>query len=241
MDLEHQVGSKSGNPDIDCQQQRLLFWTGIIATIGAIVVGIGEFMFQYSPRGGYEGFEYLYFLDVSRWRLSVGHFLGVLVAPVYLVGYWHIAQMLRPAGTWIAASVFGLGIYAFAIGNVWLGGRINLALTVQAREAAPQSMQPHLSDLLNDISAHNEPLINIVRVLILIVSLLMAWGILTGKSYYPRWVVIVSPILILVMIFGSYAIIPALGGLLLPAAMNIAHAIFFSVSTVVAFRLSRMD
>jgi len=148
--------------------------------------------------------------------------------------------MLSPAGRWIAASVFGLGIYAFAIGNVLLGERINLALTLLAREATPQSMQQQLSDLLNDISAHNEPLINIVRVLILLILLLMAWGIITGKSCYSRWVVFFSPILILVMTFASYAIIPIPGGLLLPAAMNIAHAIFFSVSTYVAFRLGRM-
>ena len=218
-------------------QRTILFWTGVLATIGAIVVGVGEFMFQYSPRGGYEGHDYLYFLDVSRWRLSVGHFLGVLVAPVYLVGYWHVAQMLKPAGWMIAGSVFGMGVYAFAIGNVWLGGRVNLALTVQAREMAPPEMKQQLSDLLLDISAHNEPLINVVRVLVLLVSLVMAWGILSGRSNYPRWAVVVLPILLLVLIFASYVVIPALGGLLLPAAMNIAHAIFFAVSTLIAFRL----
>ena len=223
---------------IDSKQQTILFWTGVLATIGAIVVGIGEFMFQYSPRGGYEGHDYLYFLDVSRWRLTVGHFLGVLVAPVYLVGYWHVAQMLRPAGKMFAGGVFAMGVYAFAIGNVWLGGRVNLALTVQARDMAPEAMKQQLSELLLDISAHNEPLINVVRVLVLLVSLLMAWAILTGRSNYPRWVVAVLPILLLVLIFASYVVIPALGGLLLPAAMNIAHAIFFAVSTLMASRLA---
>jgi len=217
----------------------MLFWTGVLATIGAIIVGIGEFMFQYSPRGGYEGQDYLYFLDVGQWRLSVGHFLGVLFAPIYLVGYWHIAQMLRPAGKWIEIGVFGLGVYAFAIGNVWLGGRINLALTVQARDAVPESLKTQLSDLLEGISAHNEPLINIVRVLILAISILMAWGILTGRSFYPRWAVLILPFFLLVLIFALYSLLPALGGLLLPAAMNIAHAVFFMVSTVIAFRLHR--
>jgi len=223
---------------IDSKQQTILFWAGVLATIGAIVVGIGEFMFQYSPRGGYEGHDYLYFLDVSRWRLTFGHFLGVLVAPVYLVGYWHVGQMLRPAGRMFAAGVFGMGVYAFAIGNVWLGGRVNLALTVQARDTAPEAMKQQLSELLLDISAHNEPLINVVRMLVLLVSLFMAWGILTGRSNYPRWVVTVLPILLLVLIFASYMVIPALGGLLLPAAMNIAHAIFFAVSTLIASRLA---
>ncbi len=218
-------------------QNTALFWTGLVAMVGALLVGIGEFMFQYSPRGGYEGTDYLYFLDVSQWRLTVGHFLGVLMAPLYLIGYWHVGQMLRPAGRWISASVFGLGIYAFVIGNVWLGGRVNLALVVKARETATTDQAPMLSQLLQDISAHNEPFINIVRVLILIVSLLMAWGILTGRSYYPRWVIAFLPIILLIMIFVSYVTIPSIGGYLLPAAMNIAHFIFFAISTMIASRL----
>ena len=218
----------------DTKHRDALLWTGVAATVGALVVGIGEFMFQYSPRGGYEGHDYLYFLDVSRWRLTAGHFLGVLAAPVYLIGYWHVGQMLRPAGKALAAMVFGLGVYAFAIGDVWLGGRVNLALVVQARDAAPESQKQLLSDLLQDIGAHNEPLINIVRVLILIISLLSAWGIIRGRSYYPRWTVAVLPMVLLVAIFASYAILPALGGLLLPAAMNIAHVIFFAASTWIA-------
>ena len=218
----------------DTKHSNALFWTGVAATIGALVVGIGEFTFQYSPRGGYEGHDYLYFLDVSRWRLTAGHFLGVLAAPVYLIGYWHVGQMLRPAGKALSALVFGLGVYAFTIGDVWLGGRVNLALVVQAREAAPEDQKQMLSNLLQDISAHNEPLINIVRVLILIISLLSGWGILTGRSHYPRWTIAVLPIVLLVAIFASYAVFPALGGLLLPAAMNIAHVIFFAVSTWVA-------
>lgn len=215
-----------------------LLWTGLIATIGALIVGIGEFMFQYSPRGGYEEHDYLFFLDVSRWRLTAGHFLGVLAAPVYFIGYWHVAQMLRPAGRWFAGSVLGLGVYAFAIGNVWLGGRVNLALTVQARDAAPEALNEPFSALLQDISSHNEPLINIVRILVLVVSVLMAWGIVSGRSRYPRWAIAVLPILLLILIFASYVVLPAIGNLLLPAAMNIAHFIFFGVSTLVVSKLA---
>ncbi|MEP3232816.1 MAG: DUF6796 family protein [Hyphomicrobiales bacterium] len=214
-----------------------LFWTGIIATIGALIVGIGEFTFQYSPRGGYEDSGYLFFLGVSEWRLTFGHFLGVLVAPVYFIGYWHISQMLKPAGSKLSLAVLGLGIYAFAIGNVWLGGRVNLALVVQAKEKLSGDQAQILSTLLEGISAHNEPLINVVRVLVLVISLLMAWGIFSGKSHYPKWILAVLPIVLLVLIFASYSLLPSIGMYLLPAAMNIAHFIFFAASTVVASKM----
>ena len=226
---------------IDAHQRKLLIGTGMVGALGALIVGIGEFTFQFSPRGGYEGTDYLYFLDVSRSRLTLGHFLAVLTAPLYLVGYWHIAQMLRPAGRWLAATVFGVGIYSFIIGDVWLGGRVNLALTVKAREAAPDALRTLFSDLLGDISAHNEPLINIVRVLVLIISILMIYGIITGKSRYPRWIVIFTPIVLLVQIFALYALAPGVGVYLLPAAMNVSHLIFFILSTWVAMQLRPTD
>lgn len=224
-------------PSDASKQYNLMFWTGVIATIGALVVGIGEFTFQYSPRGGYEGSDYLFFLDVSQSRLTFGHFLGVLAAPVYFIGYWHISEMLRPAGNKLAMAVLGLGVYAFAIGNVWLGGRVNLALVVQARDQVGGDQAQLLSSILEGISAHNEPLINVVRVLVLVISLLMAWGIFSGKSHYPRWVLAVLPIVLLIIIFVSYAVLPAIGVYLLPAAMNLAHLIFFAASTIVASKL----
>lgn len=219
---------------LNAKKRRQLIVTGVIAILGAFIVGIGEFLFQFSPRGGYEGSDYLYFLDVSQQRLTSGHFIGVLAAPLYLIGYWHIAEMLRPAGKKMAAVVFGMGVYAFIIGDVWLGGRVNLALTVKARDIADEAIKGPFSDLLADISGHNEPLINIVRVLILIISILMAIGILRGKSLYPRWVVLFLPIVLLVLIFGLYTTVPTVGVYVLPVAMNVSHLIFFSVSTWIA-------
>ncbi len=224
--------------EFDAHQRNLLIWTGIAAIVGAVVVGIGEFTFQFSPKGGYEGTDYLYFLDVSTTRLTWGHFIGVLAAPLYLVGYWHVAQMLRPAGQWISRAVFGLGVYAFVIGDVWLGGRVNLALTVQAREIAAETAQPVISNLLAEIAAHNEPLINIVRVLVLVISVLMIYSIVSGRSPYPRWMVAFTPITILILIFLLYAVAPAIGVYVLPAAMNISHAVFFVFSTWVAARVT---
>lgn len=223
--------------EYDAHQRRMLIVSGIVAIVGALITGIGEFTFQFSPRGGYEGSEYLYFLDVSPARLTWGHFIGVLAAPLYLVGYWHIAQMLRPVGRWLSTAVFGFGVYAFVIGDVWLGGRVNLALTVQAREAASDAVKPLFSTLLGELSAHNEPLINVVRVLVLIVSLLLIYGIVSGRSPYPRWLVAFTPIVVLIAVFLLYAMAPVLGVYVLPAAMNIAHVVFFAFSTWAATKI----
>ena len=72
-------------------------FAGIAGCIGAILVGIGEFSLQFTPNGGIEDVkDYLYFNDVSAERLSLGHFISVLSAPLYLLGYWHLSKNLNP-------------------------------------------------------------------------------------------------------------------------------------------------
>ncbi len=210
---------------------RTVVLAGAVATVGALIVCIGEFTMQFSPHGGYERVDYAYFLDVSDARLRRGYFLGVLAAPLYLLGYWHVSEALRPSGVRLRAAVLLLGGYAFAIGDVWLGQRIFLARVVKARASAPMDEIPLLDGLLATFASDNEPLIQLVRVLILILSALIVVPVLRGRTLYPRWMAACTPIVLLGSIFASYAVLPAIGTYLLPAAMNVAHVVFFGLST----------
>jgi hypothetical protein len=216
--------------------QRLIVAAGLVATLGALIVGIGEFAMQFSPGGGYESPDYRYFLDVSAGRLRFGHFLGVLAAPLYIVGYWHVSRVLEPAHPLLRRAVFLVGGYAFAIANVWLGQRIFLAQTVKARAVASPQEADLLGRMLEAFANDNEPLIQIVRVLILVVSILIAVPVVRGRTGYPRWMVAFTPIVLLGLVFASYMVMPAVGTYLLPAAMNVAHVAFFGLSTWVFAR-----
>ena len=80
-------------------QSKFVTFAGVAGCVGAILVGIGEFSLQFTPNGGIEdATDYLFFNDVSASRLSFGHFLSVLAAPLYLLGYWHLSKKLEPAG-----------------------------------------------------------------------------------------------------------------------------------------------
>ncbi len=204
---------------------RLLRLTGVLGALGALIVGAGEFIMQFSPQGGYEAADYGYFARVSMARLTLGHFLGVLAAPLYLAGYVHVFLALRPAPSWLRWSVLLLGIYAFVIGDVWLGSRIYLALLVHA---GTEAVLP--DGLLALAAAHNEPLIQVVRVVIAVVSLLLVTAVASGRSLYPRWMAACSPIVWLLLVFVSYRLFPAIGVYLLPTAMNVAHLVFFTLS-----------
>ena len=201
---------------------RLFGYFGLLASV---LVGIAEFSIQYSPAGGYEQPGYHYFAHIPEWRLTLGHFLGVLAAPLYILGYFHICQCLSPANKRAAMVLSLVAAYSFIIGTVWLGGRVNLALVVQAIAEGRADAQ-----LLAAIASYNEPLINVLRVAMVVASGIWIWLVLTGRTMYPKWMAIFSPILLLAVMFASYNLVPAVGHYLLPIAMNAAHFVLFSLS-----------
>ena len=103
----------------------------------------------------------------------MGHFFSTLAAPLYILGYWHIGQMFIHGGSRIYGWIITLlGGYVFMVGNAWLGGRIYLALTThEIAETTDPTVVTQLSNLLSDFGAHNEPLVNALRLAIVVVSI----------------------------------------------------------------------
>jgi len=217
---------------VDKKTYKTLLITGIAGFLAALFVGIGEFTLQYSPLGGYEVEGYGYFANVTKDKLTMGHFFSTLAAPLYILGYWHLGQMFIRGGSKIQGWIITLlGGYAFMVGNAWLGGRIYLALTAhEIADTTDSNIIIQLQGLLSDFGAHNEPLVNALRLAMIVVSVLWIWRIVIGKTLYPRWVALFSPALILGLIFTTYFAGLSIGVWLLPAAMNVVHLIIFSIS-----------
>ena len=203
---------------------------GLAGCLGAILVGIGEFLMQFTPNGGIEDVkDYLYFNNVSAERLSFGHFIAVLSAPLYMLGYWHLSKKLEPAGPKQSKAFFLIGAYAFAVGTAWIGQRFFLGTTVH-EIAAGQDLKP----LLTTFSEHNEPFVNVLRIAMLLVSILWIKLILTGKTAFPKWMAIFSPIALLATMATLYFTGTKIGLYVFPVAMNAAHFIVFALAMLTA-------
>ena len=149
----------------------------------------------------------------------------MLAAPLYVVGYWHLSKRIDPHGGKIGHIFFIVGAYAFIVGAAWMGQRAFLALTVH--EIADGA---DLQNLLGSFSSLNEPFVNVLRVAMVVISGIWVFQILRGRSSYPKWMALFSPVLMLGVIIGLYVVVPKLGGLLIPNAMNVAHIIVFCLS-----------
>ena len=200
---------------------------GLAGLIGALATGLGEGLLQYAPGANFADPTYNYFTSIAIGRQSAGHFISVLSAPLYLLGYWHLTRNIAPARPRFSNALFLLCGYAFILGAVWIGGRYFLAATahaVDAGDAAPA--------LLEDLARHNEPFVNALRVTIGAFSLAWIWLISSGQSRYPRFMAAFSPGLVLGAIFLLWFVAPAIGEKFLPTAMNTAHAIVFALSLI---------
>jgi len=198
--------------------------------LGALCVGLGEGLLQLQPGANYSDPSYAYLGEVSASRQVIGYWLSVLTAPLYLLGYWHLTRNLAPGRPRLMMALFLLVAYAFIIAAVWIGQRIFIAEAVREAPA-----------LVERYSALNEPLVNVLRVAILIFSAAWIWLIASGQSRYPRWLAIFSPAALLALIFALYIGAPDIGQWALPTAMNTAHAIVFGLSFLVLRRSAKPD
>ena len=210
--------------------RRILFLTGFAGLLASIVVGTGEFLVHFSDGKLIENEAFSYFRFVSGSNLGIGHWLIVAGLPFYFIGYAHLFLALQKGSRKLAFAVLFLGIWAFGVGGIWAGSRGFLGSLIHL---FPNGENPEsFRQVIENYQFYLENLVNILRVLILVLSGCFVFAILKYKTFYPKWMAIFNPFLILLSIFAIYFFVPGIGKFLVPTAMNAAHLVMFSASVI---------
>jgi hypothetical protein len=205
----------------------IVIMTGLVGLLGAVLTGAGEFILHYDALARF-GSEFEFFTGIPTDRTTLGHFVGVLGAPLYLVGGWHIFLMLRPASQAWSLTAFFVTAYGFAVGAVWIGSRASISALVNT----PAS--PEIEQLISLYNFRYETLLQIIRIAVLLLSVIYVWLVMTGRSHYPKWMALLNPILLIIASFIVYVVAPGLGKYLMPIALNVAFFVFFTASILIA-------
>ncbi|MFK8056964.1 MAG: DUF6796 family protein [Saprospiraceae bacterium] len=208
-------------------ERRTILITGLLGLFASLLVGLGEFNLHYSPQiiGNAENYQFFWY--VPKENLIRGHFLAVLGVPFYFVGYYHIFKMLQRGSVKLAYVVFALGILAFTVGGFWITSRAFLGSIIHLQEEiAADTYQT----ILDNYTLISESLVQALRVIILLLSVVFSIAILKGGTYYKKWMAIFNPIVLLIATFSSLYLFPSIGKFATPIAMNVAHFILFSLS-----------
>lgn len=204
--------------------------TGLIGLLAALLVGTGEYVLHYDPLGRFSEGSYDFMIGIGDNRSTVGHFFGVFGATLYPVGCYHIYLMLQPASRHWAFIAFLVGAFGFIVGTVWIGSRASVSALVQM---PPSEMIDHLIALYE---IRYETLLQVIRLTTLILSTIMVWLTLGGRSHYPRWMAVFNPILLIILNFLLFMLMPVVGKHSMPIALNVAFFIFFLLSVLIAIR-----
>lgn len=213
----------------DMFDRRTLLITGMIGLLASSLVGLGEFLLHYDELARYTS-TFAFFEGVTRERATAGHFIGVLSAPLYVVGAYHIYLMLRPANE-LAARVAGfIMAYACIVGGVWIGSRA-MAVELVANGSIPEQLELY--------ELRYENLLFVLRLAILCISVIFVWLCLTGRSLYPRKMALLNPIFLIMVSFVVFFTLPTIGKYIMPIALNVAYFVMFSASLLIAYKLPR--
>ncbi len=200
---------------------------GYLGLLGSILVGIGEFYLHYSPQVLSASNNFQFFEFVSLNHLKIGHFLSVVGLPFYFAGYLHIYKMLKSGNQSLARIVLALGFIAFAVGGVWIGSRGFMGSLVHLKNDMPVKTY---TKVMANYQYFLGVLIQVLRAVILLLSIAFVWAILKGGTFYQKYMTFFNPITVLIIFVIIGTAIPQIGNYFLPILMNITHMVIFSLS-----------
>lgn len=200
--------------DLSPRLVRLAGWTAIAA---ALVGMAADLCLLYAPRGGYGEGDYRFMAGTSERRLLWGHYLGVLAIPWQAAGLVLIYGGLRPVGRLVSTGAVVLGVYVTFIGVAYHAALYPMAGAARRGGDAVERLRPF-----------HEPLGLGFAALFLLLMGLLAVLILRGGTRFPRWLVLVSPLLTYPVSIAAYLTVPAVGNYLAPMGFNLSMAIFYA-------------
>jgi hypothetical protein len=209
-------------------KQLLLY--GVLGLIGAIGVGLGEFLLHYVPNG-YHGNPFDFFNEIPLKRLTLGHFIAISFTPFYIAGYYHLYLVFKEKSPKIAMTIFSLGIIAFMIGGMWIASRAQLGYLIHKIFENPDNQTLH--SLIEVYNTHAEIIVKSLRIWVALISILFVIPIFKGDTVYPKWMVLLNPLFLLLLALIIFKLFPKAGYVIGPIAMNFAHFILFGMSLLV--------
>lgn len=208
-------------------------WAGIAGLAGALLLTVGDQCFYFAAVDGADSIRHFRDIIVSApaGRALFGAELGPFGALLYLIGFWHVYKRMDARHPRLAAvACFGLSlcVLAGASYHVLWGTKV---LTIQATSGASVAARPALALLEAQVHAYSANVFLIAEIVGYPSAILLAALVVGGRTSYPRWFVLLTPAvpLLILQLAGPHAPSP-FGTLLNGSASNLSFALFFAAS-----------
>jgi len=212
---------------------KIIICLGVVATLGAFMGALADVLSAWSPGTNQMATAFSVSLDniiglyneKPRWSYVLGNYFGVYFIPLHIFGFFLVFLALKPASVLWARVLLVLALYLTPIGVGLHGSLAFVGDIVKSQD----------SHLINGIRDYWQPWAYSLVIGYAILSVLIVLLILTGRSIYPKWAVIVSPIGIVLLTGVVIAILPdsasGLKAILSLTGLNLPLLIFFPITT----------
>lgn len=204
---------------------KLFAYTGIaaaltMATADVILLGqpVSGSYYDISSFGAVE--------HVSAARASVGSLLGLTASFFICIGFWHFKKLFNPVSNTLSTALFIALCSVMFFGGAFHAGYYFIAPTTTA--PLLPAMRQNFIQHLEIISGLGIPGFIIGSILFFKLAL---------DNMFPKWFRYANPLIISSLVLGILYVLPApVGGYIRPAFLNLATALFFSISLLVPFK-----
>lgn len=196
--------------------RRRLRFIGVSVSILILWNGVCDFIYAYSSElSGLEYFSPLVWDTLStsgnrpHWMVMIAQTAGWLY-PIYALSYYHWWVGMRRAGIWLATVPCVLLAYAIVmIGGIQHAGWAFLSVLAQAK-AVVGSTDEAFYAMANRFIVEHFFWGDLTAIVAFNVGTIWhAIGVLSGRTMYPRWFVLLSPFGVLTITMGLGAFLPA--------------------------------
>lgn len=206
---------------------------GVLGVLGALALVGGDLLFL-SPGGNQSVVSAR--AQVPTTQVYVSGLLGVLGTWLYAVGSWHVLFGLRSTGRAVraacsvslAATVIATGIYHAVFPALMFGAQV--AETTRENGAG--------AELALALPQGYTQLLLVLAVITpgAVFTVAFTWAVAAGATRYPRWIVVLNPIVLLTLLWLAERLIALTAlelalGTYYGVLVNLGFALFFSAST----------
>jgi hypothetical protein len=203
---------------------------GIAGILGALATGLGDLLYNHIP--GSKQMLYEKMSTFPQKRLVTAGILGLIGSWLYLFSVFHLYYVFLSVGNLFALAVsisFALVAIAYGVAHASyyaIGSAANIARDNQLDiESAGKLGEALFSKI-----------VLVTYIPVLVVSLLMLYGVISGRSAYPRWMALFLPIVLYLLRIPILKILRGrLHELIRDSYDNFILLVFFIISTVVVW------
>jgi hypothetical protein len=162
---------------------------GIAGILGALIIGIGDLLYNHIPGSMQTLYEKM--SSLPQKRLVTSGMLGLIGSWLYLLSVFHIYYAFLSFSVGFAFAVsFSFALVAVAYG---VGHASYYAIGSSAKVARDNNLDVESAGKMGEVLFSRIVLITYFPVAV--AMLLMLYGIISGRSAYPLWMAIFLPII----------------------------------------------